>query len=440
MRSLSQIASLIRGALAGVGGSGFLIAGAVLTLVGLLLVPLPRSMLDILLVFNLVVALILLLVGLFIKEVRQLYTFPTILLLSTLFRLSLNVSSTRLILLNGDSGRDAAGQVIEAFGNFVVQGDFVVGAIIFAIVAVVNFVVIAKGSARVAEVSARFTLDAMPGRQLAIDSDLRAGTITKEEAQRDRQRLAEESQFYGAMDGAMRFVQGDAIAGFIITFINAVGGVSIGIGRGLSFTDAVDTFGLLTIGDGLVSILPSLLVSVCAGIVVTRVRSTDAVTQQQTIVSELTAQPQAIVIASLVLLALGMVPGLPIVPFATVGLLLLVAAGWLMSTGRRGFETVEATIISDSSSLSSLSGLPGASGVKTIAAAADYAALDAPRLLSIAVGASVFEKVLGRREQEARVQTGRGFMEKEALPRTGVTTSRNLFRERRTRAVRWLLD
>ncbi len=418
MHRFRQIASLIRGALVGVGGSGFLIAGAVLTLVGLLLIPLPRSLLDILLVFNLVVALILLLVGLFIKEVRQLYTFPTILLLSTLFRLALNVSSTRLILLNGDSGRDAAGQVIEAFGNFVVQGDFVVGAIIFAIVAVVNFVVIAKGSARVAEVSARFTLDAMPGKQLAIDSDLRSGSVSKDEAQRERQRLTEESQFYGAMDGAMRFVQGDAIAGFIITFINAVGGVSIGISRGLSFGDAVDTFGLLTIGDGLVSILPSLLVSVCAGIVVTRVRSTDVVTQQQTIVSELAAQPQAIVIASLVLLALGIVPGLPLIPFVTVGLLLLLAAGWLMSAGRRGYQTIDATIISEGSAQSAYGALPAAAASLGLPAGADLAALEAPQALTLAVGASVFDRIFGSSEQQ------QGFRKAEAAWR------KRLYREK----------
>ncbi|MCB0345651.1 MAG: FHIPEP family type III secretion protein, partial [Bdellovibrionales bacterium] len=199
---------------------------------------------------------------------------------------------------------------------------------------------------------------------------------------------------------AMRFVQGDAIAGFIITFINAVGGVSIGIGRGLSFSDAVDTFGLLTIGDGLVSILPSLLVSVCAGIIVTRVRSTDAITQQQTIISELSAQPQAIVIASIVLLALGLVPGLPLIPFVTVGLLLLLSAGWLMARARRGFETVEATIISDGAARSALRGLPVSTSAAGLAGGADYAALEAPQVLSLALGRNAFEKIIGRPEQE----------------------------------------
>lgn len=435
MLRLRQITTLIRGALSGVGSSGLLITAAVLTLIGLLLIPLPRPVLDLLLVFNLVTALILLLVGLFIKEVRQLYTFPTILLLSTLFRLALNVSSTRLILLNGDSGRDAAGEVIEAFGNFVVQGDFVVGAIIFAIVAVVNFVVIAKGSARVAEVSARFTLDAMPGRQLAIDSDLRAGSIGKEDAARERQSLAEESQFYGAMDGAMRFVQGDAIAGFIITFINAVGGVSIGMSRGLTFSDAVDTFGLLTIGDGLVSILPSLLVSVCAGIVVTRVRSKDIATQQQTILSELSAQPQAIVIASLVLLVLGLVPGLPLVPFVGVGLVLLLAAGWLMASGRRSVETIDATIISE--------GLSGefapriangsrgaASQARRIQATVELAALEAPKTLAIALSGAAYDRLLSDPRQEAALRKSEAAWRKrlfrgQGLPLPELTIERS---------------
>ncbi|MCB0358147.1 MAG: FHIPEP family type III secretion protein, partial [Bdellovibrionales bacterium] len=331
MRRLRQIPRVITSALLDVGAGGALVAVLVLILIALLLVPLPRPLLDILIVCNVLVAMLLLLVGLHTSETRQFFSFPTILLLSTLFRLALNVSSTRLILLNGDAGLDAAGQVIQAFGEFVVRGDFLVGAVIFAIIAVVNFVVIAKGSARVAEVAARFTLDALPGKQLAIDADLRAGLISKEDARRARAALAEESQFYGAMDGAMRFVQGDAIAGFVITFINAVGGVAIGVSRGMDIASAINTFGILTIGDGLASIVPSLLISVCAGVVVTRVSTRAAEQPGGRIVRELNAHPRAMVITAGVLIVLGVLPGLPIVPFFLVGFCVLAWAGWLLA-------------------------------------------------------------------------------------------------------------
>lgn len=328
MKSAYDISRQVSGALRGVGAQGVTIGLLIIALMALLLVPLPRPLLDVLIVLNLVVSLVLVLVGLFVGDTRRLSAFPTVLLLTTLYRLALNVSSTRLILLNGDKGMDAAGSVIEAFGSFVVQGDFVVGAIIFAIIAIVNFVVIAKGSARVAEVSARFTLDALPGKQLAIDSDLRAGTITKEEAQSRRAALTEESQFFGAMDGAMRFVQGDAIAGFIIAFINSIGGVSIGLSRGLDFSTAVDQFGVLTIGDGLVNILPSLLISVCAGVVVTRVSKASSPLGEDathSVASQFLAEPRALIIGALVILTLSLLPGLPFLPFFFVGALLLLA-------------------------------------------------------------------------------------------------------------------
>jgi flagellar biosynthesis component FlhA len=298
--------TLVFRAVSGVGAQGLIVSIIVLSLIALLLVPLPTPILDVLIVVNIVIALILLLTSLFGQRSDNLFFFPTILLLTTLFRLALNVSSTRLILLNGEQGLRAAGRVIESFGSFVVQGDFIVGVIIFCIIAVVNFLVITKGASRVAEVSARFMLDALPGKQLAIDSDLRAGTISKEEASLMREQLGRDAKFYGAMDGAMKFVQGDAIAGLIITFVNAIGGVSIGISRGLSPRDAVDTFGVLTIGDGLVSIIPSLLISVCAGIVVTRVSVR---------VGQATSASQIVSIASIVLLCIGLLPGFPVLPF-----------------------------------------------------------------------------------------------------------------------------
>ncbi|OVE79841.1 hypothetical protein BVY02_02115, partial [bacterium J17] len=307
------------------GSSGVIVAALVIVVICLFLVPLPPAILDLLLVTNILVALTLLLKGLFISQPMGLFSFPTILLLTTLFRLALNVSSTRLILLNGDTGVAAAGRVISSFGQFVVQGNFVVGAIIFAVIAIVNFVVIAKGSARVAEVSARFTLDALPGKQLAVDADLRTGNITRDEASERREDLTRESQFFGAMDGAMKFVQGDAIAGLAITFINAVGGIAIGKSRGLSFEEAVNTFGVLTIGDGLVSIIPSLLVSVCAGVVVTHVGSPSNRGSGGEIFVQLLSQPKAIAISAVALLALSLLPGFPFLPF------LLVCGGLLLS-------------------------------------------------------------------------------------------------------------
>ncbi len=318
--------------LASVGSQVTVVGTLVLLVVALFLVPLPPQLLDLLIVSNLVLSLSLLLSGLFVTEPMKLFAFPTIVLLTTLYRLALNVSSTRLILLYGDQGHDAAGKVIQAFGRFVVQGDFVVGAIIFAVIATVNFLVIARGSARVAEVAARFTLDALPGKQLAIDSDMRAGNITVEEASERRQQLNRESQFYGAMDGSMKFVQGDAIATLIITFINAIGGVSIGISRGLSFSDSVDAFGVLTIGDGLVSILPALLVSVCAGIVVTHVAGRGGIESGSgsQVVSQLTASPQATALAAASLIIVGLLPGFPFIPFFVIGALILF---WLLRRG-----------------------------------------------------------------------------------------------------------
>ena len=330
-----------------------------ITLLSLFLVPLPPAILDLLLVFNIVLALILLLRGIFLQEPTRLFAFPSILLMATLFRLALNVSSTRLILLGGDQSSEAAGQVIEAFGNFVVQGDFIVGAIIFSVIAVVNFVVIARGSARVAEVAARFTLDALPGKQLAIDSELRSGNIDAEEAARRRSTLNQESQFYGAMDGAMKFVQGDAIAGFVITFINAIGGVGLGIKRGMDFSDAVNTFGLLTIGDGLVSIIPSLLVSVCAGVVVTHVSGVgnskaDKNSSGAQVVEQLLGEPQAIGIAGLVMIILGLVTELPILPFLAIG---LPAVIWgFMNTGREGSDPRSVSVTNTGASLLGISG------------------------------------------------------------------------------------
>ena len=257
---------------------------------GMIIVPMPTWLLDVLLVVNLSLGMVILLVSLYITGSLKLASFPTILLISTLFRLALNISSTRLILLHGN-----AGEVIQAFGQFVAGGNFVVGGILFLIITLVNFLVIAKGAERVSEVAARFTLDAMPGKQMSIDADLRAGNITMDQAQERRSTLQRESQMYGAMDGAMKFVKGDAIAGIVITLINVIAGLIIGVmQRGLELEVAARRYATLSIGDGLVSMLPAFIISLSAGIVVTRVGSDDKDSNLgREVIGQLTNYPQS---------------------------------------------------------------------------------------------------------------------------------------------------
>jgi len=284
----------------------------VVLVVGMMIVPLPTPLLDVLIAGNIAIGVLLLLVSVYAPDALAFTSFPTILLVTTLFRLALNVSSTRLILLQAD-----AGEVIRAFGHFVVQGNYVVGGVVFLILTLIQFVVIAKGSERVAEVGARFTLDAMPGKQMAIDAELRTGALGQEEARHRRRALQRESQFYGAMDGAMKFVKGDAVAGIVITAINVVGGLAIGVAmRDLGAGESLRVYGLLTIGDGLVSQIPSLLISTAAGIVVTRVASEDEESSLGADVGrQIFGDPRALAIAAGFLVVLGIVPGLPSVPF-----------------------------------------------------------------------------------------------------------------------------
>ena len=237
----------------------------------LMVLPLPRFFLDLLLAFNITLSVIILLVGLQVRRPIEFSAFPSILLIVTLFRLSLNIASTRLILLHGNEGAGAAGEVIRAFGNFVVGGNYTVGLVVFSILVVINFVVVTKGAGRVAEVAARFTLDAMPGKQMSIDADLNAGLINETEARRRRREIAEEADFYGSMDGASKFVRGDAMAAIIIVLVNIIGGLTIGIlQQGMSPGLAAQTYTLLTVGEGLVAQIPALFISTAAGIVVTR--------------------------------------------------------------------------------------------------------------------------------------------------------------------------
>ena len=286
----------------------------VIVILAVMVMPIPPFLLDLLLSFSITFALIILLVSIFMQGPLDFSVFPSLLLIVTLIRLSLNVASTRIILLHGDEGVSAAGDVIESFGSFVVGGNFVVGAVIFIILVMINFIVITKGSVRTSEVAARFTLDAIPGKQMSIDADLNAGLINDREARKRRQNLEQEANFYGSMDGAIRFVRGDAIAGILITIVNILGGFCIGIfQQDMDIGEAAQIYTLLTIGDGLVSQLPALVVSTAAGLVVTRATADQNLPKQ--LISQLLNQPYAFLIASSILFVFGMIPGLPHFPF-----------------------------------------------------------------------------------------------------------------------------
>ncbi|MCB9515183.1 MAG: flagellar biosynthesis protein FlhA [Candidatus Krumholzibacteriia bacterium] len=295
------------------GNANILVGASLIGILAVMVLLLPPGLLDILLSFNITFAIIILMVTFYIRDPLNFSVFPTLLLFLTLFRLAINVASTRLILLNG-----YAGKVIESFGAFVVGGNPVVGMVVFLILVIIQFIVITKGAGRVAEVAARFTLDAMPGKQMAIDADLNAGLIDDKEAKRRRERIGEEADFFGAMDGASKFVRGDAIAGIVITAINILGGFIIGVAQqGLSFGEALRTYTLLTVGDGLVSQIPALIISVSSGVVVTRGRSDQELGDD--FVSQLFGQARALGIAAAALGVLGLVPGLPHTPFLLLG-------------------------------------------------------------------------------------------------------------------------
>ena len=291
-----------------------LVGLGVVAVLAVMVMPIPPFLLDLFLSFSITFALIILLVSVFMRGPLDFSVFPSLLLIITLIRLSLNVASTRIILLHGSEGTGAAGQVIESFGSFVVGGNFVVGTVIFIILVMINFIVITKGSVRTSEVAARFTLDAIPGKQMSIDADLNAGLINENQARNRRQMLEQEADFYGSMDGAIRFVRGDAIAGILITVVNILGGFGIGVfQQDMEIGEAAQVYTLLTIGDGLVSQLPALVVSTAAGLVVTRAATDKNLPHQ--LISQLVNQPHAFLIASAILFFFGMIPGLPHFPF-----------------------------------------------------------------------------------------------------------------------------
>ena len=300
-----------------------LFAAGIMAILSVLILPMPAWLLDISLAISIAFSVLILMTSLFISKPLELSAFPTILLVSTMIRLALNLASTRLILSEGHNGHEAAGKVIEAFGGFVMQDNFIIGVIVFAILTIVNFVVITKGAGRIAEVAARFSLDAMPGKQMAIDADLSAGLINETEAKTRRKELEQESTFFGSMDGAAKFVRGDAIAGLLIVFINVIGGIIIGVAqKGLTASEAAEVYTYLTIGDGLVTQIPALIVSVASGMLVSK--SGTSGSAEKALFSQLSKYPQALLMSAGLMGILAFIPGIPALPF----LIMAAAAGY----------------------------------------------------------------------------------------------------------------
>ncbi len=297
----------------------------IIMIIGAMVLPVPPFLLDILLTASITFSIVILMTTLYVQNPLQLSSFPSLLLIATLFRLSLNVATTRRILLHGHEGPDAAGHVIQAFGEFVVGGSYIVGAIVFVILVTINYIVITKGTERISEVAARFTLDALPGKQMAIDADLNAGIIDEKEAQRRRMQIQKEADFYGAMDGASKFIRGDAVAGIIIAIVNIIGGLAIGIlQHNMDVQTALQNFTLLTVGDGLVSQIPSLITSTAAGLMVTRAVSEENLGKE--VFQQLTGFPKALYMASFSIFAMGIVPGMPFIPFLLLSALIGITA------------------------------------------------------------------------------------------------------------------
>src|SRR5680860_266671 len=326
---LNNVKSLARGNL----GVPVMLMG----LLGMMILPMPAFLLDVFFTFNITLSIVILLVCVYALRPMDFASFPTVLLVATLLRLALNVASTRVVLLEGHEGGDAAGKVIESVGAVLIGGNYAVGLVVFAILMIINFLVVTKGAGRVSEVSARFTLDAMPGKQMAIDADLNAGLVNQEEAEHRRAEIAQEADFYGSMDGASKFVKGDAVAGLLILAINIIGGVAIGmLQHGLDFGLAMERYALLTIGDGLVAQIPSLLLSTSAAIMVTRVTSSQDMGGQ--ILQQLFSAPKALAIAAGILIMLGLVPGMPHVAFLGLGSLAATGAWFIWKKDRQTVE------------------------------------------------------------------------------------------------------
>ncbi|VVD84355.1 Secretion system apparatus protein SsaV [Pandoraea iniqua] len=340
---------------AAAGRQDIVLAALLLVTVLMIIIPMPPSVMDMLIALNLAVSLLLLMVALYVNEPLDFSVFPSVLLMTTLFRLGLTISTSRLILLRAD-----AGDIVYTFGDFAAGGNIVVGMIVFLIITVVNFIVITKGSERVAEVGARFSLDGMPGKQMSIDGDLRAGTIDAVEAGRLRRVVQKESQFYGAMDGAMKFVKGDAIAGLVIIVVNLLGGIGVGVFmHGMSASEAGALYAILSIGDGLVSQIPALLISVTAGIIVTRVPGEHRHNLARELTDQLAAQPQSLMVAAVVLVLFGLIPGFPMHYFILLAAMSGTAAWWVRRRAREGSTGAGGTN-GDGSAGGAQAGRPGA--------------------------------------------------------------------------------
>jgi flagellar biosynthesis protein FlhA len=338
------------------------LALGILTILVVLILPLPALVLDLFFAISITLSILILMTSLFIQAPLEFSSFPTILLISTMLRLSLNLASTRLILAHGHEGTDAAGHVIEAFGSFVMSGNFVIGIIVFAILVIVNFVVITKGSGRIAEVAARFHLDAMPGKQMAIDADLNAGLIDEKVARERRKALEDESGFFGAMDGASKFVRGDAIAGLLVVFINIIGGIIIGVAQqSLTFGEAARTYTVLTVGDGLVTQVPALIVSTAAGLLVSKAGVSGAA--DKALIRQFSGYPQALGMASAVMFVLGLLPGIPMIPF-------LALSGGAAALAWKARKQKQAKAVADARAASAPSTAPGAPAAEEPIAAA----------------------------------------------------------------------
>jgi flagellar biosynthesis protein FlhA len=329
----TQLIGNVRSNLAGLRQGNLGIPLLLLVMLGMVMLPVPAFLLDVLFTFNIALSIVVMLVAIYALRPLDFAVFPTILLAATLLRLALNIASTRVVLLNGQDGSDAAGQVIQAFGEVVIGGNYVVGIVVFAILIIINFVVVTKGAGRISEVSARFTLDAMPGKQMAIDADLNSGLIDQDTAKLRRSEVAQEADFYGSMDGASKFVRGDAVAGLLIMFVTLLGGMGIGmLQHGLPFSEAGRLYSLLTIGDGLVSQIPSLLLSTAAAVMVTRVSSAEDMGAQ--VNRQMFASPRALAVAAAIMISMGLVPGMPHFSFISLGLIAAGAAYWIANKKR----------------------------------------------------------------------------------------------------------
>ncbi|MEE4377493.1 MAG: type III secretion system export apparatus subunit SctV [Candidatus Competibacteraceae bacterium] len=388
------------------------LAVLVVAIIFMIVLPLPTIVVDTLIATNMTIGIVLLMIAVYIPSPLAFSAFPSVLLLTTLFRLALAITTTRLILLQAD-----AGDIIFAFGNFVVAGNFAVGAVIFLIITIVQFMVITKGAERVAEVSARFSLDAMPGKQMSIDGDMRAGLIDMEEARRRRGIVEKESQLYGSMDGAMKFVKGDAVAGLIITAVNIIGGISIGtLQRGMSAAEAVQTYSILTIGDGLVSQIPGLLISITAGIIVTRVTTDESTNLGADIGVQVLAQPKALTIAGFLMFGFAVIPGFPTPVFITLGLLLLSFGFTLIKMSQAnaaaaaaGGKTVPAM---------AAAGQPPSQAAKQRMGTEDEFSLTVPLLIDVA--SSLEESIKADELNEALIQVRRALYLDLGVPFPGI--------------------